>query len=69
MESRIATHAEAVVLAKSLNVQTELVWQIIQGRHFTSTAEMESAVHDAFLPHGKNGHVQHHQGARDPGMP
>jgi hypothetical protein len=67
MEFRTATHAEAVVLAKSLNVQTELVWQIIQGLRFSSTAELERAVHDAFLPHGKHGLTQHHHDAQEVG--
>lgn len=69
MESRIATHAEAVVLAKSLNVQTELVWQIIQGLRYGDTAELERAVHDAFLPHGKHAHSQQHHNAHQVGTP
>ena len=67
MESRTATHAEAVVLAKSLNVQTELVWQIIQGLRYSSTAELERAVHDAFLLHGKHAFSQHHHDAQEVG--
>lgn len=67
MESRTATHAEAVILAKSLNVQTELVWQIIQGLRYSSTTELERAVHDAFLPHGKHAPFPHHHDAQEVG--
>jgi hypothetical protein len=49
MHQRIATHAEAVYVARALNLQIEAVWQIIQGRHYTSYADLELVVHTAFL--------------------
>jgi hypothetical protein len=54
MHTRFATLADATDLAKSLNLQTELVWQIIQGLPYTSLADLEAAVHTAFLSHVKS---------------
>jgi len=51
MQSRKATHAEAVYVARALNLHIESVWQIIQGLPYTHYAELETAVHSAFLPH------------------
>ena len=55
MQSRKATHAEAVYVARALNLHIESVWQIIQGLPFTHYAELETAVHSAFLPHRESG--------------
>jgi hypothetical protein len=49
MHSRLATHAEAVYVARALNLHIEAVWQIIQGLHFASYTDLELAVHSAFL--------------------
>jgi hypothetical protein len=49
MHSRLATHAEAVYVARALNLHIEAVWQIIQGLHFASYTDLELAVHNAFL--------------------
>jgi hypothetical protein len=49
MHHRIATHAEAVYVARALNLQIEAVWQIIQGRHYATYADLELVVHNAFL--------------------
>lgn len=49
MHSRLATHAEAVYVARALNLHIEAVWQIIQGSRFASYADMELAVHSAFM--------------------
>ncbi len=48
--TRLATHAEAVYIARALNLRIETVWQIIQGLPFSSFNELELAVHAAFLP-------------------
>jgi hypothetical protein len=49
MHNRIATHAEAVYVARALNLQIEAVWQIIQGRPYATYADLELVVHTAFL--------------------
>jgi len=66
MQPHLATRADAAHLAKSLNVQSELVWQIIEGIQYSSYAELETAVHNAFLPHGKHHHLHPHDGAQQP---
>lgn len=54
MDHRIATHAEAVYVARALNLQIEAVWQIIQGRHYATYADLELVVHNAFLQRQAN---------------
>ena len=49
MDHRIATHAEAGYVARARNRQIEAVWQIIQGRHYATYADLELVVHNAFL--------------------
>jgi hypothetical protein len=49
MHPRLATHAEAVYVARALNLHIEAVWQIIQGLHYANYADLELAVHNAFL--------------------
>jgi hypothetical protein len=49
MHHRIATHAEAVYVARALNLQIEAVWQVIRGQRFASYADLELVVHTAFL--------------------
>ncbi len=49
IQPRIATHAEAVYIARSLNLHIESVWEIIRGRNYCSYTELETAVHTAFL--------------------
>jgi hypothetical protein len=51
MEQRIATHAEAVFIARALNLRIEAVWEIIRGLPFTTYADLETAVHKSFLQH------------------
>ena len=51
MEQRIATHAEAVFIARALNLRIETVWEIIRGLPFTTYADLETAVHKSFLQH------------------
>jgi hypothetical protein len=51
MEQRIATHAEAVFIARALNIRIETVWEIIRGLPFTTYADLETAVHKSFLQH------------------
>jgi len=51
MEQRIATHAEAVFIARALNLRIETVWEIIRGLPFTTYADLETAVHRSFLQH------------------
>jgi hypothetical protein len=48
MHQRVATHAEAVYVARALNLQIEAVWQIIQGRPYANYADLELVVHNAF---------------------
>jgi hypothetical protein len=48
MHSRIATHAEAVYVARALNLQIETVWHIIQGKPYATYADLELVVHNAF---------------------
>lgn len=47
MDHRQATHAEAVYVARALNLPIEAVWQVIQGRHYASYADLELVVHTA----------------------
>ena len=54
MDHRIATHAEAVYVARALNLHIEAVWQIIQGRHYATYADLELVVHNAFLQRQAN---------------
>ncbi len=49
MEQRIATHAEAVFIARALNLRIETVWEIIRELPYTTYTELETAVHKAFL--------------------
>ncbi len=49
MEQRIATHAEAVFIARALNLRIETVWEIIRGLPYTTYADLETAVHRSFL--------------------
>jgi hypothetical protein len=49
MEQRIATHAEAVFIARALNLRIETVWEIIRGLPFATYADLETAVHNSFL--------------------
>ena len=51
MEQRIATHAEAVFIARALNLRIETVWEIIRGLPYTTYADLETAVHKSFLQH------------------
>jgi hypothetical protein len=44
METRQATHAEAVYLARALNLNIEAVWEIIRRLPTSSYAELELAV-------------------------
>lgn len=48
MQTRTATHAEAVYVARALNLHIEAVWRIIQGMRFAQYADLELAVHAAF---------------------
>lgn len=50
MRTRLTTHAEAVYIARALNLRIETVWQIIQDLPYTSYNDLELAVHTAFLP-------------------
>jgi hypothetical protein len=52
MSTRTATHAEAVYVARTLNVHIETVWHIIAGMSYANVADLELAVHEAFLQHG-----------------
>jgi hypothetical protein len=45
METRHATHAEAVYLARAHNLSIESVWEIIRNLPFSSYADLELAVH------------------------
>ena len=59
MHPRVATHAEAVYVARALNLQIETVWQIVQGRPYANYADLELVVHAAFqqrradMPHAQ----------------
>jgi hypothetical protein len=44
METRPATHAEAVYLARALNLNIETVWEIIRHLPSSSYADLEIAV-------------------------
>jgi hypothetical protein len=52
MSTRRATHAEAVYVARTLNIHIETVWHIIAGMSYADVADLELAVHEAFLQHG-----------------
>ena len=60
MSSRLATHAEAVYIARSLNLNIEAVWEVIRRIEFTSYGDMESAVHDHFSRLNHHGCVREH---------
>jgi hypothetical protein len=45
METRPTTHAEAVYLARTLNLKIESVWEAIRHRSFSSFADLELALH------------------------
>jgi len=45
MRTRRFTHAEAVYLARTLNMEIETVWEIIRHVPFSSFVELEMAVH------------------------
>lgn len=47
METRSATHAEAVYLARALDLNIEAVWRIIRHVPFSSFADLEFAVRHA----------------------
>lgn len=51
MGHRKATHAEAVYIARALNLHIDTVWNIIEGMTYTTFADLEMAVHRAFLQH------------------
>jgi hypothetical protein len=51
MGNRKATHAEAVYIARALNLHIDTVWTIIEGMTYTTFADLEMAVHRAFLQH------------------
>lgn len=51
MGYRKATHAEAVYIARALNLHIDTVWSIIEGMTYTTFADLEMAVHRAFLKH------------------
>jgi hypothetical protein len=53
MSTRTATHAEAVYVARALNIHIETVWRIIGGMAYGSVADLELAVHEAFLQEGE----------------
>ena len=57
MHTRVATHAEAVYIARTLNLHIETVWKIIQGRPFTTYADLELVVHTAFLQQHTDTHL------------
>jgi len=59
MSSRLATHAEAVYIARSLNLKIEDVWEVVRRTEFTSYGDLESAVHDHFS------RLNHHAGVRE----
>ena len=59
MSTRTATHAEAVYIARSLNLHIETVWHIIAGMSYADEADLAIAVHEAFL---QNGGVSRSQG-------
>jgi DNA-binding MurR/RpiR family transcriptional regulator len=47
MEERSATHAEAVYLARTLNLSVEAVWRVIQHVPYSSYADLDLAVRHA----------------------
>ncbi len=49
MHQRVATHAEAVYVARALNLQIEAVWQLIQGKPYATYTDLEVVVQNAFL--------------------
>jgi hypothetical protein len=50
MEERKPTHAEAVFIARALNLRIEAVWGILQHVPFTSYADMETTVRNNIDP-------------------
>jgi hypothetical protein len=44
METRRPTHAEAVFIARALNLHIEMVWEILRDVPFSSYAELELTV-------------------------
>jgi hypothetical protein len=53
MNTRHATHAEAVYIARALNLNIESVWEAIRNMPFSSYADLELAVHRHFARHKK----------------
>ncbi len=49
MDHRRATHAEAVYVARALNLPIETVWQVVQGRPYATYTDLELVVHAAAL--------------------
>lgn len=47
MDHRRATHAEAVYVARALNLPIERVWQVVQGRAYATYADLEHVVQHA----------------------
>jgi hypothetical protein len=52
MPSRPATHAEAVFIARSLNLSIEAVWEVIRNIECTSSTDLELAVQDHYSRRG-----------------
>ncbi len=57
MRTRRITHAEAVYLARTLNLEIETVWEIIRNVPFSSFVELEMAVHRHIAEH-RNAEVE-----------
>lgn len=45
MGSRPITHAEAVYIARALNLNIEAVWEIIRHESFSSYSDLELTIH------------------------
>jgi len=43
-----ATHSDAVIVARLLDVNKESVWKIIKGMKYSTYSELAMAVHNAF---------------------
>jgi hypothetical protein len=50
METRKPTHAEAVFVARALNLKIETVWGILQHVPFSSYADLETTVRNNIDP-------------------
>lgn len=45
---KVATFEDAVALAQKLNLNRELVWQIIEGRRYSTLTDLAMAIQEAF---------------------